>query len=240
MSQSNTLHRATLAALALSAGVAGCATKPTLDPANASNLAITQALPAPELGDMYAAERDVRFGPGDTLSVSVLGAPDLSGERTVDGRGMVDFPLIGEVPALGRTSAELARTLEVQLGERFLRNPQVSVTPKAMVSQQVTVLGGVAQPGRYPIDGGTSLRDAIAQARGLSETGVEKDIVVFRTVNGQRMAARFDMREINGGRMEDPALFPNDQVFVANNRNRQLLRDLAPLTPLAGIFYQIF
>lgn len=232
-------RRAGLVALAATVAAGGCSSS-TLDPANSANLAVAQALPEPELADMYAAERDVRFGPGDTLSVSVLGAPDLSGERTVDGRGMVDFPLIGEVAALGRTSSELAQTLEAQLGERFLRNPQVSVSPKTMASQQVTVLGGVGQPGRYAIDGSTSLRDAIAQAQGISEVGADKDIVVFRTVNGQRMAARFDMREINGGRMDDPLLFPNDRVFVATNRSRQLLRDLAPLTPLAGIFYQIF
>lgn len=230
----------TVLALAAAAGVAGCGSPATLDPARSTNVAVAQALPAPELADMYGAERDVRFGPGDTLSVSVLGAPDLSGDRTVDGRGMIDFPLVGEVAALGLTPSEVADSLEGRLGERFLRNPQVSVTPKAMVSQQVTVLGGVSQPGRYPIDGDTSLRDALAQARGVSETGAEKDIVVFRTVNGQRMAARFDLREINAGRMEDPTLFPSDQVFVATNRNRQLLRDLAPLVPLTGIFYQIF
>jgi polysaccharide export outer membrane protein len=174
------------------------------------------------------------------MTVSILNAPDLSGDRTVDGRGMVDFPLVGEVAALGRTPSEFAGDLKSRLSERYLRNPQVSVSPKALVSQQITVLGGVAQPGRYPVQGNTSLRDALAQARGISDTGADKDIVVFRTVSGQRMAARFDLREINAGRMEDPLLFPNDQVFVANDRNRQLLRDLAPLTPLAGIFYQIF
>lgn len=224
----------------LATAIAGCAGKPTLDPARASVVSVAQSLPSPEQADIYAAEREVRFGPGDTMAIAVLSAPDLTGERTVDGRGAIDFPLIGEVAVLGLTPREVADTLEARLGERYLRNPQVSVSPKTMVSQLVTVLGGVSQPGRYAIDGQTSLRDALAQARGISEVGAEKDIVVFRTVNGQRMAARFDLGEINGGRMEDPLLFPSDQIFVATARNRQLLRDLAPLVPLAGIFYQIF
>lgn len=230
------------------AGIAACITlaatacsqKPTLESATATNVSVVPALDAPQLTDIYAAQRDQRFGPGDTMTVSVLGAQDLSGDRVVDGSGTIDFPLIGQVPVLGLTPGETARALQDRLSQRYLRNPQVSVIPKAMVSQQVTILGGVNQPGRYLIDGRTTLRDAIAQARGIGEYGADKDIVVFRTVQGQKMAARFDLREINGGRMADPVLYPNDQIVVASMRNRTLLRDLAPLVPLAGIFYQIF
>lgn len=226
-------------ALCISLAATACSQKPTLESATATDVSVVPALASPQLTDLYTTQRDPRFGPGDTMAVSVLGAQDLSGDRVVDGSGSIDFPLIGRVPVLGLTAGETASALQDRLSQRYLRNPQVSVIPKAMVSQQVTVMGGVTQPGRYVIDGRTTLRDALAQARGIGEYGAEKDIVVFRTVEGQKLAARFDLREINGGRMTDPVLFPNDQIVVASMRNRQLLRDLAPLVPLAGIFYQI-
>lgn len=230
-----------LVALTIGAALlAGCSSRQTIDPESAGSVAVADVLPSPELSDMYAVERDVRFGPGDTLAVSVLGAPDLSSDYIVDGSGFIDFPLVGGIEVVGRTSREVASSLEDSLGARYLRNPQVTVNSKSLVSQQVTILGGVTQPGRYSINGRTTLRDALAQARGVSELGAEKDIVVFRTVGGQRLAARFDLREINAGRLDDPLLFPTDRVFVATSRNRQLLRDLAPLVPLTGIFYQIF
>lgn len=229
----------TAASAVLAVGLGGCSHRAMIQPDAATAVSVTQALPVPSDADLYAVQRDTRFGPGDVLTVSVLGASDLTGEHTVDGRGMIDMPLVGEVTVLGQTSSEVAAALEQRLEKRYLRDPQVSVSAKSLNSQKVTLLGGVSQPGLYVIDGKTTLRGAIAQARGISEIGAEKDIVVFRTVNGQRLAARFDLREINGGRMVDPPLYPNDQVVVATDRNRQLFRDLAPLVPLAGIFYQI-
>lgn len=225
--------------LALLIALAGCGQRSSLNERTATAVTVASELPVPETADLYTATRELRFGPGDTLTVSVLGAPELGSDHTVDGRGVITLPLIGEISALGRTPAEVARVIEEGLGRRFLRDPQVTVNPKAVVSQNVTLLGSVTQPGRYAINGSTTLRDAIAQARGINDVGSERDIVVFRTVNNQKLAARFDLQAINGGRMVDPPLYPNDQIYVGINRNRQLLRDLAPLVPLSGIFFQI-
>lgn len=234
------VRQSVLLAIAGMTLLSACGSRATIDPATASTVSVAASLPDPELADMYAVERSARFGPGDTMTVAVLGAPDLGSDLVVDGSGYIDFPLIGQVEVAGRSAPEVADALEQRLGARYMRNPQITVIPKSLVSQQVTVLGAVTQPGRYAINGRTTLRDALAQARGISEIGAEKDIVVFRSVGGRKMAARFDLREINAGRLEDPMLFPTDRIFVATARNRQLLRDLAPLTPLTGIFYQIF
>ena len=87
--------------------------------------------------------------------------------------------------------------------------------------------------------GDSTLTQAVAQAQGLTDTAAAREVIVFRTVNGQRYAAQFDLAAINTGRMEDPAIYPNDRIVVGNDRNRAFIRELISLTPLAGVFYQV-
>lgn len=213
--------------------------KPNFDPATARAVTAAGDLPAPGIADIYGQARDTRIGPGDKLAVSVLGVPDLERTLVVDGSGAIQFPLIGRVEALGRTPFELGQALEQQLSSRYLQSPQVSVTITEAVSQRFTIYGGVVRPGLYPLLGDATLTDAVSLASGTSEAARLDEVIVFRTVNGERLAARFDLREISGGRTKDPAVFPGDRIVVGNDATRSLLRDLAPLTPLLGIFYQI-
>ena len=81
-------------------------------------------------------------------------------------------------------------------------------------SQRVTVDGAVIKPGIFPITGKMSLLQAIALAEGLSKIADPTGVVVFRQVNGQRMAARFDLKQVRGGRTADPNLVAGDIVMV--------------------------
>lgn len=234
------LWRASAAALPLIAvAVLGACGKPNFNPETASAVTVTGDLPEPGAADLYGQSRDTRIGPGDKLAISVLGVEDLQRTLIVDGSGAIQFPLVGRVEALGQTPAELGRALEQRLSARYLQNPQVSVTVEEAVSQRFTIYGGVNQPGLYPVVGNATLTDAISLARGTSEAARLQEVVVFRNANGQRLAARYDLNAISGGRAKDPPVFPGDRIVVGNNSTRALLRDLAPLTPVLGIFYQI-
>lgn len=234
------LRRASAAALPLIAVVAlGACGKPNFQPETASAVAVAAELPEPAIADMYGQSRESRIGPGDKLTIAVLGVSDLERTVVVDGSGAIQFPLIGRVEALGQTPVELGRTLEQRLSAKYLQTPQVSVTVTEPVSQRFTIYGGVNRPGLYPVLGDATLADAVSLASGTSDAARLDEVVVFRTVNGERMAARFNLREISGGRAKDPAVFPGDRIVVGNDTNRSLLRDLAPLTPIIGIFYQI-
>ncbi|WP_379537455.1 polysaccharide biosynthesis/export family protein [Novosphingobium tardum] len=225
-------------ALALPLALSACG-KPNFDPAAASRVAVTETLPEPGAEDLYGTAREARIGPGDKINIVVLGISDLERTVVVDGNGRIVFPLIGTVDALGLTPAELAASIQTRLSQRYLQNPQVSVAITEPVSQRFTIYGGVTRPGIYPAVGNETLTDAIAQASGTSDTARLDEVVVFRTVQGKRMAARFDLRAISGGRADDPAVYPNDRIVVGSDSNRTLLRDLAPLTPVLGLFYQI-
>jgi polysaccharide biosynthesis/export protein len=71
-----------------------------------------------------------KIGPHDVLDVTVFKVPDLSKTVQVKADGTITYPLIGEVPAAGKTAHELARDLEQRLGDKYLRSPQIAVVIK--------------------------------------------------------------------------------------------------------------
>jgi polysaccharide export outer membrane protein len=100
------------------------------------------------------------------------------------------------------------------------------------VSQVVTVEGQVAQPGLYPVVGRMTLLRAIATARGMTQAANQRDVVVFRTVSGQNMAALYNVDAIRRGSYADPDIYANDVVVVGESRARRLFETLLQAAPL--------
>lgn len=185
-----------------------------------------EALPPPTRADLTAATRIQLIGPFDQISVEVFGIEDLSRTVRVDAQGQVQLPLIGVVNASGRTPVEFAAYIQQQLGSRYVRDPQVSVNVVQSQSLRITVDGEVSQPGVYPFLGRVTLMSAIAQAEGATEFARQKHVVVFRQVNGQDMAALYDLRAIRRGIYPDPEIYPNDVVVVGENQARRIFQDV--------------
>jgi polysaccharide export outer membrane protein len=164
--------------------------------------------------------------------VSVYGVPELSREMQVDAGGRIAMPLIGAVDAGGKTAAELALDIEEQLSGRYVRNPNVTVNIVSSVSQVVTIDGQVVEPGLYPVTNQMTLLRAVASARGLSEFADEDDVVVLRTVQGQRIAGLYNIEAIRRGLYDDPPIYANDLVVVGDSPQRRLFRDFISLAPL--------
>jgi len=219
----------------LAAVSGGCAsTSSGLDPA-ATAVTVADRLPPPSAADSVPG-RDFRLGPNDQIVVEVFGVEELKREGRIDGAGNFSFPLVGSVQAAGRTPAELASSIEDRLRGRFIRDPQVSVNITELVSQSVAVDGQVTQPGRYVVIGEMTLQEAIASARGLTAEARITEVVVFRTVAGQRMAALFSLKDIREGRYADPDIYAGDVVVVGTSRARQLFRELAQIAPIFSVF----
>lgn len=213
--------------------VAGCATRmPMRSNANFTVVEGMSALPAPNRSDLTAAERASFVGPLDTISVDVFNVPELAREVQVDAGGRIAMPLIGSIEAGGKTSEELARTIETALRSRYVRNPQVTVNIRNAVSQVVTVDGQVVEPGLYPVTNQTTLMRAIASAKGLAEFAKLDDVVILRTVAGQRMAGVYNIGAIRTGVYADPPIYANDIVMVGDSPQRRLFRNLIGLSPL--------
>ena len=178
-----------------------------------------------------------RLGPTDKLTVAVLGAPDLAREQIeISGNGTIQMPLIGSVVAGGKTTEEVAAEIEARLGERYLKNPQVTVNVTEMKSSQVTIDGAVVEPGMYPMRSRLSLMQAVALAKGASEDAALNRIAVFRNIDGQRMVAVFDIRTIRSGKIPDPEIFGNDIVVVGSSSISRLFRDVLKTIPAVAIF----
>jgi polysaccharide export outer membrane protein len=210
----------------------GCGGKVPLRSTSELKVVNDAALPAPVRTDLIAQGRESLIGPLDTIGVDVFNVPELSREVQVDPGGSITLPLVGTVDARGKTSVELARAIEAALRGRFVRDPQVTVNVKSSVSQVVSVDGQVAEPGLYPVTNQMTLGRAIASAKGLSEFAKLDDVVILRTVNGQRMAGLYNMTAIRRGLYADPPVYPNDMIVVGDSPARRLFKDFVSVTPL--------
>jgi len=188
-------------------------------------------LPPPSTADV--AVRQYQVGPLDQLDVDVYGIEALSKrEIVVDAAGRFSFPLIGDVAAAGKTPSQIQNEIAARLREKHVRDPQVSVNVRETRSQVVTIDGEVKEPGIYPVLGRMTLMRAVASAKGVSEVARLDDVVVFRTVRGQRMAALYNLRAIRNGMYADPEIFPNDIVMVGDSPARRIFKDVIQVAPV--------
>ncbi len=228
----------TMFATALLAMVSACASSPTLN-ASRSVVGVRTELPVPDQAGMSSDLTNYRIGPLDTIKVEVFGAPELTREGEVDAAGNFALPLVGTVMAGGKSPAELGADIGNSLKGRYLKNPQVSVTIVRAKGQTFTVDGAVAQPGVYPIVGRMTLQEAIASAKGASEAANLGNVVIFRRVNNQKLAALFNLKEIRAGRLNDPDVYGNDIIIVGENATRRWFLDVARPFPSFGAFIPV-
>lgn len=218
--------------------VSGCASGNFGDANVARGQAAYTAM-APAAGQTQA-DRDYRIGPLDALTISVYQEPEISTPANaplqVDASGNINMPLIGTVPAAGKTVTELGAVIADRLSSKYLKDPQVNVAVASSVSQKVTVQGEVTQAGVFEIRGKTTLLEALAMAKGETRVAALSQVLVYRELNGQRVGALFNVEQIRKGILPDPELLGNDVVVVGYSKGKGLWRDILATTPLLGVF----
>jgi polysaccharide biosynthesis/export protein len=103
---------------------------------------------------------------GDRLRVVVYGQEGLTNTYAIDAGGAITMPLIGAVPARGRTTAGLAAEISARLRRGFIREPSVAVEIESY--RPFFILGEVAAPGQYPYVPNMTVESAVAIAGGFS------------------------------------------------------------------------
>lgn len=137
----------------------GCVTSTGATSATGQNTVLaSRALPS--LAPVYT------LGSGDQLRIIVFGEDNLSGEFFIDGAGTVSLPLIGEVPAAGKTVAEFRNELESRLSDGYLNDPRVSA--EVLNYRPFYILGEVEESGEYPYTDGLTIMNAVARAGGFT------------------------------------------------------------------------
>lgn len=168
------------------------------------------------IGAGAASAADVQLGAGDVLKISVYGSPDLGLETRISEAGEITYPLVGNV-ALGGLSVSAAEKKLGGMLEKggFLRKAQVNIIVTSLQSQQVSVLGQVNRPGRYPIEGRRSVMDMLAMAGGVNADGGDS-INLIRKRDGKTSREVIDIVEMvrNADLNRDLDVAGNDVIFV--------------------------
>lgn len=190
-------------------------------------------LPAPTRADIFSQDRPYLIGPFDKLVIDVFGIPEMSNKEVqTDAGGRISFPVAGVIQAAGQSPAELATMLERRLHAGGIRNPQVSVNLRETVSQVITVDGQVKEPGLYPVIGRMTLMRAVATAKGTDEFAKLSEVVVIRTVAGQKYAGLYSLKAIRAGAYPDPEVYANDVVIVGESYARRVFKDALSVLPI--------
>ena len=119
-----------------------------------------------------------KLGPNDRLRITVFGQPTLTGEYTLDGNGVLAFPLIGNVPANGSTTSELQQKIAAKLQPDYLVNPNVSA--EIVNRRPFYVIGEVQKPGNYPYVSDMTAVNAIAMAGGFTRRARKNEFYIRR------------------------------------------------------------
>jgi len=182
------------------ASVPAYAPPPTSTPAPA---------PASAPYDAYAAAPPARFDggyrldAGDKLRVVVYGQEGLTNTYAIDAAGSITMPLIGQVPARGRSPASLAAQITARLRNGYIREPSVAVEIESY--RPFFILGEVQAPGQYPYVPNMTVESAVAIAGGFSPRA-KRDIVTL-THTDANGAARYAVPL-------GTSLGPGDTVYV--------------------------
>lgn len=212
--------------LASALALAACATDRSYGEAPGIETAELETLPDPVIENLYV------IGPQEALEIEVVGAERLSGTYLTDGQGRISFPLIGLIDFGGLAPGEAAALIANMLRGSYLLDPEVRVIPSEIPPPTVSVGGEVVKPGEYPVLGRQSLLRVVNQAGGLAEYAKLDDVLILRTVNGQRYIGAYNIQAIQRGNYADPSVFPNDIVVVGDSPGRRRLDSILRYAPL--------
>lgn len=216
-----------LAALGLAAGLllGACASKPELPP-HAQRVpafkAVDKSVDFPSPETLLALEQDIdpvyRLGAGDVLQLQVWGRPELSGKHIVGPDGVITVPMAGPTPVGQLSREEAARQVRQRL-ERFYIDPQVQFSVEQYVSNRITVLGRVENPGMISFDQPPTLLEVLAKAGSLPVIDKQATLSRCAIVRGRDKLMWVDLKRLlNGGDLRlNLRMKPGDLVYIPDS-----------------------
>jgi len=165
-----------------------------------------------------ATNGDYKLGPGDAIRVHVYQNPDLMVEARVSESGAISYPLVGGVHlgglSIGQAESRIAQALQTK---NILKAPQVNIVLLQVRGNQVSVLGQVNKPGRFPLET-TNVRvsDMLAAAGGVTPVG-DDVLVVTGIREGKPFRKTVDIPTLFSGprSQDDVLLVAGDTIYVS-------------------------
>jgi protein involved in polysaccharide export with SLBB domain len=174
-------------------------------------------------------EKNLTLGPGDVLSFSLYGEPNLSrAEITIGPDGRVSFLEAQDVLASGLTVDQLRHRMDDALG-KFRRSPHTIIIPAAYHSKKYYVLGKVVQRGVYTLDRPTTVLEALARAKGIENGQVDYDVVdvadlkhAFLMRHNKRIPVDFEKLFGSGDLSQNVQIEPGDYLYFPSADVKQV------------------
>ncbi|HSF25332.1 MAG TPA: polysaccharide export protein EpsE, partial [Blastocatellia bacterium] len=160
---------------------------------------------------------EYQLGPGDMIRVLVFQHPDLTLETRVSESGAISYPLIGSVRIGGMTIGAGEQAISRALRDGgFIKQPRVNILLLQSRGNQVSVLGQVGKPGRYPLEASnTKLSEMLAIAGGVAPSGADIAIVTgMRDGNPFRRDVDIAALFLKNSAQEDIVISGGDVIFV--------------------------
>jgi polysaccharide biosynthesis/export protein len=184
-------------------------TEPVKPAPTSEPIAVARAVQANE-------NRDYVLGAGDVIRINVFDRPEMTTEARVSETGKIRFPLIGDIDVGGQSTAEVEKHIaDLLVSGNYLRKPQVSVIVLTYRSQQISVLGQVNRPGRYPLEQPSKLSDMLAMAGGIAPGGSDT-VKLVRYIDGKPQLMEFDQTQMfEAGQLDkDISVRGGDVIYV--------------------------
>ncbi len=157
---------------------------------------------------------DLKLAPGFLLSLDVLDDPDFEGDYRVDQQGDLALPILGIVHVGGETASEARSQIQDRLlKDGILKAPQVNLTVLEYSATEVTILGEVTSPGRYPLFAPRSLTDVLALAGGTT-VAAGNEIRITRAGKGAHTDLIRFSKATGADVVQDTIVNPGDTVQV--------------------------
>ncbi|HEY5950791.1 MAG TPA: polysaccharide biosynthesis/export family protein [Kofleriaceae bacterium] len=178
--------------------------------------------PNQHAGDTYPTQgppREIVLGVGDLIDINVWEQKDLMTEAMIRPDGTITMPLVGDLPAKGKTPSQLRDDIKKALANylKLQSGNEVTVAVKTYNSYRFTVNGEVSRPGLYTNPDYVRVADAIALAGGPTRFAKRSDIKVLRTdAKGNQQSYGIDFDLVASGRRPDMNfwIMPNDVIWV--------------------------
>lgn len=156
---------------------------------------------------------NMKLAPGFLLNVKVLYDQDFDGSYRIDQGGSIVLPELGAIHVAGDTASEArAQVAKMLVDARLMKEPQVTLEILEYAAPEVTILGEVAVPGKYPLLVPHKLTDVLGLAGGTTITAAS-EIQITRSGSGEQMLVHYS-RNSNLQSVSDVIVHPGDTVFV--------------------------
>ncbi len=179
-------------------------------------LFLLAVLDVPVFAQQVFSSSDYRVGEGDRIFLSVPARPDLNRELVIEEGGIVNLPLIGDVPVAGLTVDEIEKKLMAAIKDYYPSITKIEITIREAVSQVIYITGQVGSPGKYNFTKSPNLWEAIREAGGATPTASLDNVRVVkdRSKGGQSAVYNVQNALELGSVGQLPELEAGDTVIV--------------------------